>query len=471
MQLLQRTAATLVSGTVLAAILLIALSGIAAAQDVPTAVTGQTDLRINEIMASNSTTLIDPDERDETPDWIEIYNPTASPVSLTGMALTDDPADPLKHVITQSLTVPANGFLIFYADNDPEQGPAHLSFALSAAGEYVGLYQVGASGAFSKVDETDFPALATDLSYARTIDGGGIWQITRPTPGKRNSIDAPYISEVTTPTLSADLPAPLGPFTVTATITDNLNVATASLVYYTATAPYTATPPVWVTVTMASLGSNYYQAAIPALPANTLVKYYVHAVDDEEGDVRFPLPQREYGYLAGYRPPLLLINEVVSRNDTTFDPDEVGIFPTPETPDWIEVYNPGSQPVSLEGLSFTNDRREPLKFRVPAGAEIPAGGLVVFLADDDQGQNTLPGRTVWHMNFTLNNTNDFAGLYGGEGTFLIDFYDWDEPPRHGGFGRVPIGAAWTAKAPFVCPTLGVANVLCDQEVLLPAVLR
>ena len=471
MQIFQRAAGAMLAGIVPAALLLLVTGGIVAAQDVPAAGAGQSDLRINEIMASNGTTLVDPDEVDETPDWIEIYNPTASPVSLTGMALTDDPADALKHIITQTLTIPANGFLILYADNDPEQGPAHLSFGLSAAGEYIGLYQVGSSGTFLKVDETDFPALGTDLSYARTIDGGGTWEITRPTPGKRNSIDAPYITEVTTPTVSADTPAPLGPFTVTATITDNVGVAAASLVYYTATAPYTATTPVWVTATMASLGGNQYQGVLPAVPGNTLVRYYVYASDGEDGDARFPLAQHEYGYLAGYRPPLLLINEVVSRNNTAFDPDEVGIFPTPETPDWIEVYNPGSQPVSLEGLSLTNDRREPLKFRVPAGAVIPAGGLIVFLADDDAGQNTLPGHKVWHMNFTLNNDNDFAGFYGGEGTVLIDFYDWDQPPRHGGFGRVPVGAEWTVKAPLVCPTLGVANILCDQEVLLPAVLR
>jgi hypothetical protein len=48
----------------------------------------------------------DPDEPDETPDWIEIYNPTAAAVSLTGHAVTDDPSEPDKHVITQTLTIP-----------------------------------------------------------------------------------------------------------------------------------------------------------------------------------------------------------------------------------------------------------------------------------------------------------------------------------------------------------------------------
>ena len=54
---------------------------------------------------------------------------------------------------------------------------------------------------------------------------------------------------------------------------------------------------------------------------------------------------------------------------------------------------------------------------------------------------------------------------------LIDSYDWDNPPRLGAFGRVPTGADWTEKAPFVCPTLGIANILCDEEVLLPAIIR
>ena len=92
--------------------------------DTPATLPGQTSLRINELMADNKLTLVDPDEPDETPDWIEIYNPTDNPVSLTGLALTDDRAVPDKHVITDGVTIPANGFLVFFADNDPQAGPA-----------------------------------------------------------------------------------------------------------------------------------------------------------------------------------------------------------------------------------------------------------------------------------------------------------------------------------------------------------
>ena len=85
-----------------------------------------------------------------------------------------------------------------------------------------------------------------------------------------------------------------------------------------------------------------------------------------------------------------------------------------EPPDWIEPSTPGPGAVSLDGLSITNDSTEPLKFRVPAGITLPAGALLTFLADDDRGQNSLPARQAWHMNFQLDNENDSLGVYGGE---------------------------------------------------------
>ena len=463
---LLRATTVLALSAMLAVVLLFGMQAEASAQDQPVALPGQSSLVINELMSSNSTTLIDPDEPDEAPDWIEIYNPTANPVSLTNIALTDDPASPDKHVITASLTISADGYLILYADNDPEQGAAHLNFGLSANGEYLGLYLIGDSGTFTLLDEVNFPAVPTDLSYARATDGNEPWRIGRPTPGKSNSVNPPWISGVTTPTVDAATPAPLDPFDVTAILTDNVSVATAAIVYMTDTAPYTAAP-VWTSVPMSSTGGDQFQGQIPAFPAGVLVKYYVQATDGDGEGSRFPLPGREYGYLTGYQPPLLLINKVVSKNDLVPDPVEPA-----EQPDWIKIYNPGTSPVSLNGLSISNDRTEPLKFRVPTGITLPPKGLLAFLADDDIGQNTLTGHKAWHMNFTLNNSNDFVGVYGGEGTAVVDAFDWDDAPRWGAFGRVPTGADWSEKSVYVCVlAMNAANVLCDSEVFMPTVLK
>ena len=75
-------------------------------------------------MASNNKTLIDPDEPGETPDWFELYNPGPGAVVLDGLGLAD--GEPLESgfAITSGLTIPAGGFLVFYADNDVVAGAA-----------------------------------------------------------------------------------------------------------------------------------------------------------------------------------------------------------------------------------------------------------------------------------------------------------------------------------------------------------
>jgi len=54
------------------------------------------NLVINEFMADNKTTIEDPAESGEFPDWIELFNGTSDTVILSGMFLTDDLNDPTK---------------------------------------------------------------------------------------------------------------------------------------------------------------------------------------------------------------------------------------------------------------------------------------------------------------------------------------------------------------------------------------
>ncbi|MCX6043707.1 MAG: lamin tail domain-containing protein [Chloroflexi bacterium] len=155
---------------------------------------GQADLRINEFMADNVTVLQDPDEPGEFPDWIELYNGGSDPVSLDGLFLSDDPALPRKYAIPAGLSIASHGFMLFYADDDGKQGPQHLSFKLSATGEFIGLY--GAKGA-TILDSYTFGAQTPDVASGRQPDGTGPWRfIAKPTPGKSNAIPAPAILSV-----------------------------------------------------------------------------------------------------------------------------------------------------------------------------------------------------------------------------------------------------------------------------------
>lgn len=466
-----RPLAALVLAVALTGALWLCVVTTVSAQQQPAGVAAQSALRINELTASNGSTLVDPNDPDRTPDWIEIYNPTAGEVSLQGLALSDDPAQPAKHVITQNVTIPSNGFLVLYADNAPQRGPLHLDFALSKAGEFVGLYLLDDAGNATAIDEVEFPALERDVAYARAVDGVGTWRVSRPTPGKSNTINPPWISEVTRPTVAPDIPAPTEPFTVSAIITDDVSVNQAVLYYMTATAPYTEPQTSWTPVPMTPVGGDRYEGVIPGMAEGVLVRYYVEATDNAGDSTRFPtLPSRAYAFLAGYQPPHLLINKVVSRNDVVPDPDEPG-----EKPDWIEIYNPGQMEVLMDGLSITNRRSRPLLFSLPDDIRVPAGGLVTLLIDGDVGQNlSRSNGSVWHVGSgnvlnRLENAGDYIGIFGGQGTIVIDEFDWDERPRWGAFGRIPLGGAWSDR---VCVIeMNAPNMLCDKEVFLPSVQR
>jgi hypothetical protein len=136
---------------------------------------------INELMASNQSGI--QDEAGAHPDWIELYNPGTSDVSLDGWTITDDLEQPDRHELDGSLSIPAGGFLLLFADDDEEEGPNHLNFDLSAEGEEVGIYDNQARPS----DQIVFGAMAGDLSAARMPDGSTNWEITdAATPGASN---------------------------------------------------------------------------------------------------------------------------------------------------------------------------------------------------------------------------------------------------------------------------------------------
>ncbi len=143
-------------------------------------------LIVNEFMASNDSSYAD--ENGEYDDWIEIFNPGPNPVDIGGMYITDDLADPTAWQIPttapDSTTIPAGGFLVLWADKQPEQGVLHVNIKLSSGGEQIGLF---ASDGVTPIDTLTFGAQITDSSYGRYPDGSDTWMIfNNPTPGYTN---------------------------------------------------------------------------------------------------------------------------------------------------------------------------------------------------------------------------------------------------------------------------------------------
>jgi hypothetical protein len=147
---------------------------------------GSESLRVNEVMANNDHTIEDPDEAGAYEDWIEIYNPGAAAVDMSGMYLTDDLTKPTKWQVPSGVTIAAEGYLLFWADNETGQGSRHTNFKLAAEGEAVGLVQ---PDGVTVVDSVTFGAQALDAAYGRHPDGSGAWTVTSPpTPGAANRV-------------------------------------------------------------------------------------------------------------------------------------------------------------------------------------------------------------------------------------------------------------------------------------------
>lgn len=413
------------------------------------------DLVINEFMASNDGSVEDPTDSSRNEDWIEIYNPSSQPVNLQGMYISDTLADPVKHQITVTLFIQPESYLLFWADNEREQGPTHLPFKLKSSGEAIALY---APDGTTKIDSHIFGAQQANVSEGRMPDGGSTWSKYLTSTPNQSNVVVPEISNVTHSPVG---PLPFQPVTVSAVITDDVFISGATL-YYSTTNILSLNSSSLISMPM-SLGAAYtYGAQIAGLPDNTLVSYYIEA-RDLSGNIGLgpkKAPVRTKKYLVGYQLPTLKINEVMPDNASTLeDPQEPLEFP-----DWIEIYNFGPFSVSLNGLHFSDDPEEPDKYAIPSGMILLPDSYLVFFADDDGTQGPL------HTNFKLSDSGEQIGLYGPYGAIPIDVVTFGFQPIDTPAGRFP-----NAYGPFgeetLCPTPGATNHLCNNHVLLPLVER
>jgi len=146
-------------------------------------------LFINEFMASNSSASGIHDPLGDYDDWIEIYNPGDTSVDMAGMYLTDDLANRTKYHIpagySSQTTIPAGGFLVFWADDETAEGPLHTNFKLSGSSEEIGLYD---TDGVTQIDAVVFGAQTANISYGRYPDAEETWRFFPiPTPAADNN--------------------------------------------------------------------------------------------------------------------------------------------------------------------------------------------------------------------------------------------------------------------------------------------
>ncbi len=140
---------------------------------------------INEVMASNTSTVAD--NYGEFDDWLEIYNPNNDTIDVGGYYLTDNLVLPSRFRIvagTDSTKIPPHGFLMIWIDDDTEQGILHTSFKFSSSGDFIALVDTNGE---TVVDSISIPNSGADISWGRSYDASPQWITFSPsTPGSTN---------------------------------------------------------------------------------------------------------------------------------------------------------------------------------------------------------------------------------------------------------------------------------------------
>jgi len=116
----------------------------------------------------------------ETEDWIELYNPSASPVNLTGFHLSDNDNKPTKWPFPANSVIKANSYLIVWCSGrdlkDP-QGELHANFKMTQTknnAEHI----IFADPNGTVLQDINVEKTQTHQSWARFPDGSNEWRIS-----------------------------------------------------------------------------------------------------------------------------------------------------------------------------------------------------------------------------------------------------------------------------------------------------
>jgi hypothetical protein len=351
---------------------------------------------LNEVLAINDAAVTNASGR--TADFVELRNPNAVPFDLSGMRLSTDPENASQWVFPSGVSIPANGTLVIWFDNELAASTANgpvLNTGQSLDGESGEVWLFNSAG--QPVDSVVFGFQIADLSLAQSAVGD--WQLAIPTPGAANSAPVALASAAglrlnewsPNPATGNDWFEIYNPASQPVSLAGLYLSDDPSL---TGLAQFPIAPLSYIGAkgfvrciadADRSQGRHHVNfnldgegevllIASPALGVIDIVSFGAQAPGVSQG--RLPdgsdnledFPGSATPAASNYRPlPNVVIHEVLTH---TVDPLE----------DAIEIYNPSSSGIDPGGWFLSDESSDPKKYRVPDGAFLPAGGYLVFYA-------------------------------------------------------------------------------------------
>ena len=158
---------------------------------------------------------------------------------------------------------------------------------------------------------------------------------------------------------------------------------------------------------------------------------------EAEGQFRVTMPLagdwlfcRIRAFDSGGPGPLVLLNEVMSDNDSAFADGEGDFW------DWIELYNPNDEAVNLDRYALTDDEAVPGRWRFPAVVLQPHDLVLVYASNLNR---TNPDQPL-HTNFRLNSSGEVLVL-SDSALHPLDRFPVPALASNQSIGRMPDGSA------------------------------
>lgn len=174
-----------------------------------------------------------------------------------------------------------------------------------------------------------------------------------------------------------------------------------------------------------ALDEKSYRFTFPTPPQGDVIFTWAteHAIIGRNG-----IPAQPEGWRALFVPELppgqVVISEFLTKNSGGREDEDH------DTPDWIELYNPGTSSVNLAGWALTDDRSVPQAWVFPTATLLPQARLLVFAS----GKNRRVSGGSLHTHFKLATDGGYLALSNPAGTVVHEFDGYPPQEANVSFG-------------------------------------